>query len=168
MRGLAGELASPIGIFASGVEVDEGAIKSDSPLKEAFVAEVSGDGMGLAGAAFEDEIEGTVLGVPGLRSAAAGSIVGGIAVGGGDELEGEAETFPDFVRYKESGRHGGPEFDGRKGVADATGGREVRIDNLLGLDMAELELRQKVGVGRVVSWKRIEKGLRLKWFGLGE
>ena len=96
--------------MASGVDMDEGAVKADSSLEEAFVTEVFCDGMGLAGAAFEDEVEGAVLGVPRLGCTPTSAVVGGVTVGGGDELQWLAKAFADLVNDEEGGRHGGPEF----------------------------------------------------------
>lgn len=145
--GMRGELAAPSFVFASGVEVNEGLVKADTTLEVAFVTEVAGDGVGFARSAFEDEVESAILGVPRAGSASAGSVVGGVTVGGSDELQWLTEAFTNFVGDEQGGGHGRPELDGRKGVRNSARGLAVGIDDFLRLDVAQVESGEEFLVG---------------------
>ena len=56
--------------------MDEAAVEADSSLEESFVTELGGDGVGIVGTSFVNEIEGAIFGVPRLRSSAADFVVG--------------------------------------------------------------------------------------------
>ena len=131
------ELTAPSGILASRIKVDEAFVETDSALEKSFIPQLLGDGIGFARAAFVDEIECAILGVPGAGGSAASSVVDWAAIGGGDELERFAEAMAYFVGDEEGCRHRWPEGERGESICNAASALSVRIEDFVGLDVAE-------------------------------
>ena len=139
--------AAPGGGVAAGVEVDEGGVEADAAAEEAFVAEFDGHIVGVADGAEVNDVEGLVAGVVGTVDGAGDfAVVAGAAVGGAEADEGNAEAFADFVGDAEGEGEFFPETFGGEFVFDGVEGVAVRVDDLVGGDVAEVEGCEEVGV----------------------
>ena len=112
-------------------------VEAESAGEESFFAQGEGRFKGFFGGAVEDEVESSVAGV--LRPAdgtGAFCVISRRAVGRDNELEGNAETFTEFVGGMEGGEEAGPVFAGREAAGNSGARLEMRANDLLGREMA--------------------------------